>query len=90
VFYDHLYTEAHGLRKAILDLVALRRRRGLSCRSTVGGFFFFFFFFFSAAVAVCSLVSSCRRLCRGNPDRIKQPTDRQDNHSPPRSNPWTD
>jgi alpha-amylase len=35
VFYDHLYTDANGLRKAILDLMALRKRRRLSCRSTV-------------------------------------------------------
>lgn len=35
VFYDHLYTDANGLRKAILDLLALRKRQRLSCRSTV-------------------------------------------------------
>lgn len=35
VFYDHLYTESNGLRKSILDLLSLRRRRGLSCRSAV-------------------------------------------------------
>jgi alpha-amylase len=35
VFYDHLYTEANGLRRSILDLLAVRKRNGLSCRSPV-------------------------------------------------------
>ena len=32
VFYDHLYTEENGLRKAILELMDLRKKKGLHCR----------------------------------------------------------
>ena len=32
VFYDHFYQEQGGLRKAILELMAIRTRNGLNCR----------------------------------------------------------
>jgi len=35
IFYDHFYEEKGGLRKAILDLMALRKRNGINCRSKV-------------------------------------------------------
>lgn len=35
VFCDHLYQEQNGLRKAILELLDIRRRNGLQCRSKV-------------------------------------------------------
>ena len=35
VFYDHLYQEQGGLRKSILELVGLRRKHGINCRSKV-------------------------------------------------------
>ncbi|KAG1659688.1 hypothetical protein FOA52_004327 [Chlamydomonas sp. UWO 241] len=35
VFYDHYYQEANGLRKAIMDLMAIRKRHGINCRSKV-------------------------------------------------------
>ncbi|MEW5307361.1 MAG: hypothetical protein WDW36_009765 [Sanguina aurantia] len=35
VFYDHLWEEKNGLRKAIKELLALRKKHGLNCRSKV-------------------------------------------------------
>lgn len=35
VFYDHFYQEQGGLRKAILELMAIRKRNGINCRSRV-------------------------------------------------------
>ena len=35
VFYDHFYQEKDGLRKTIIELVSLRKRHGISCRSKV-------------------------------------------------------
>jgi alpha-amylase len=35
VFYDHFYQEKDGLRKSILELMALRKKHGINCRSKV-------------------------------------------------------
>lgn len=35
VFYDHFYMEHNGLRKSILELMAVRKRQGINCRSKV-------------------------------------------------------
>jgi alpha-amylase len=35
VFYDHLYSEKADLRKAVIELMAIRRRNGLTAKSTV-------------------------------------------------------
>lgn len=35
VFYDHFYQERDGLRKAIKDLLDIRTRNGINCRSKV-------------------------------------------------------
>lgn len=35
VFYDHFYQERDGLRKAIKDLLEVRTRNGINCRSKV-------------------------------------------------------
>lgn len=32
VFYDHFWEEKNGLRKAIKELLALRKKHGLNCR----------------------------------------------------------